>query len=526
MTGLLVADPQGSPAVSRFSLTLTDVSKRFGPVLADDHVSFSVPAGSIHAIVGENGAGKTTLMRIIYGLYQPDEGTIELNGAPVVFQSPRDALSKGVGMVHQHSLLVNSLSVLENILLSLPGSGPPPWKQVLDELRRLSEHHHLHVDPLATVGALSVASRQRVEILGALFHQAGLLILDEPTSILTPQEVGELFAILRQLREAGRTLLLVTHKLHEVLAISDDVTILRAGRVVRSTPTASLNEREIVRLMVGHDVPPTAGQSRPTLRADGDPVLQVEHLCTRALDHARGLDDINFTVYPGEIVAITGVEGNGQLELTEALVGLAPISGGAIKLLGTNVRALSVGARRRLGMAYIPEDRMKRGISSDVSVGDNLILGHHRRPEFARAGFRRLRRVDQFTRRAITEYQIVANGPASLTGTLSGGNLQKLIAAREIEQGPRLLIAAQPTQGVDVAASHFIRSTLNRLRGEGTAVLLISADLAEVCDLSDRAIVLYNGRIAGELGRAALSEEAIGVLALGLGSQGSEVGQT
>lgn len=500
------------------ALAVRDVSKRFGSVLANDRVSFDVRPGSIHALVGENGAGKTTLMRIVYGLYAPDSGHIELDGRPVAFRGPRDALSRGIGMVHQHSLLVNSLTVAENVLLALPGLGRPPRARVRARLQALSDANNLRLDPAARVGALSVGARQRAEILGALFHGARLLILDEPTTVLTPREVAELFAVLRRLRDAGATIMLVTHKLTEVMALSDSVTVLRDGKVVETVATRATDERGLVRLMVGRDVPlrltdPAAARPAP---AATDPVLRLNGLTVHDDAGLERVRAVGFAVLPGEIVAVTGVEGNGQTELAEALVGLRPCASGEIQLRGQTVNGWSVQRRRQAGLAYVPEDRMVQGITPLVSVRDNLILGRHDRPPYARFGLRNLRATDRFARQAIDDFHIVAPSPASMATTLSGGNLQKVVVAREVSKAPLLLVAAQPTQGVDVAAAHLIRATLLRLRDEGVAIVLVSSDLSEVCDLADRAVVLYNGRVSGQVRRRDLSEEAIGVLAMGL----------
>ncbi len=513
------AEESAGAGGSTLSLKLDDISKAFGDVQANDRVSCEVAAGSIHALVGENGAGKTTLMRIIYGLYAPDSGHIELNGEAVSFNSPREALTRGIGMVHQHSLLVDSLTVVDNVLLALPGLGRPPRRQTLERLHAISEENHLHIDPSSEIGGLSVGGRQRAEILNALFHGARFLILDEPTTVLTPQEVDELFGVLRRLREHGTTIMVVTHKLAEVMAISDQVTVLRGGKVVASIPTHTTTDRDLVRMMVGKDVPlrvsdPSAERSAPM----ADPLIEVDGLVVRDASDVIRTRNVSFQVFPGEIVAITGVEGNGQIELTEALVGLRPITSGELKIGGHRATTWSVGRRRRAGLAYIPESRMTEGVNPSVSVRDNLILGHHNRRPYARLGVRNLRATNRFARDLVNDYHVRTPSVDSDAATLSGGNLQKVVVAREVSRSPRLLIAAQPTQGVDVEASHLIRSTLLRLREEGMGIILASSDLSEVCDLADRALVLYNGSIFGELPREGMTEETIGVYAMGLRS--------
>lgn len=498
------------------ALKVSDVCKRFGAVQANDHVTCEIAPGSIHALVGENGAGKTTLMRIVYGLYAPDSGHIEMNGEPVSFNSPRDALARGIGMVHQHSLLVSSLTVGENVLLSTPGLGRPPRRETFTRLQELSDANHLHLDPHAQVGRLSVGARQRAEILSALFHGARFVILDEPTTVLTPQEVDELFVVMRRLRAGGSTIMMVTHKLAEVMSISDRVTVLRAGKVVDTVLTAETNDRSLVRMMVGKDVPLRVSEPEATRPPAGlQPLLEVERVSVRDARGVNRVRDVSFQVFPGEIVAVTGVEGNGQIELTEAIVGLGPATG-EIQLSGQRIRRWSVSQRRKAGMAYIPESRMVEGINALVSVRDNLILGRHHQRPYARFGLRNLRATGRYARTLVENFHVVAPSIHSEAATLSGGNLQKIVVAREVTRSPRLLIAAQPTQGVDVAASHLIRSTLLRLRDEGMAIILVSSDLSEVCDLADRAVVLYNGEVFGELPRTDLSEEAIGMYAMGL----------
>jgi ABC-type uncharacterized transport system ATPase subunit len=508
--------PAAPAGVSALGLSVRNVTKRFGRVLANDDISLDVRAGSIHALVGENGAGKTTLMRIVYGLYPPDSGQVELNGEPVRFRSPRDALSYGVGMVHQHSLLVNSLSVAENVMLALPGVGIPPRHRILAKLRELADVNGLHVDPDASVGTLSVGARQRAEILSALFHGARLLILDEPTTVLTPQEVERLFSVLKALNEGGTTIAIVTHKLVEVVEFTERISVLRDGRLVATVATNETDEPALIRLMVGRDVPNRARSEAVTAaKPTASTTLSVRNLVIRDADGAERVRRASFDVHAGEIVAITGVEGNGQAELVDAIVGMQTVNGGEIELAGESVTDWSVARRRHAGLAYVPESRMTEGISGLVSVRDNLVLGRHNQRPFARFGIRNLRATTRAAQELIQSYNIVAPSTESPAATLSGGNLQKVVVAREIAKSPSLLVAAQPTQGVDVAAAHMIRSTLLRLRSEGVAVLLVSSDLSEVSDLADRALVLYNGSIFGELARAELSEEALGYLAMG-----------
>lgn len=508
-----------STGATALALSIRHVSKRFGHVQANDDVSFDVAAGSVHALVGENGAGKTTLMRIVYGLYPPDAGSIVLDDAALSFRGPRDALRRGVGMVHQHSLLVGSLSIAENVMLSLPGIGLPRHQQVIARLRALSQENGLGLDPEAVVNDVSVGARQRAEILNALYHGARLLILDEPTTVLTPQEVEQLFAVLRRLNASGTTIMIVTHKLVEVMAVSDAVTVLRQGRHVVTLPTASTDESALVRLMVGRDVPHRARvEEGTTVDPEVAPILRVADLRAQdafGIERVRGVD---FEVRPGEIVAITGIEGNGQTELTEAIVGTRPLIAGTIELGGEEIQRWPVGRRRRAGLAYVPESRMTEGICSLVSVRDNLVLGRHDRRPFARFGLRNGRATGRLARELVGEYAIVAPSLDADCGTLSGGNMQKVVVARELSKEPLLLVAAQPTQGVDVSAAHMIRSSLLRMREHGVGIVLLSSDLSEVCDLADRAVVLFNGTVFGQLSREQLTEEAVGLYAMGIAS--------
>lgn len=501
------------------ALETVALTKRFGALLANDAVSLRVPAQTIHAVVGENGAGKTTLMRMVYGLYLPDSGAIHLDGQPVSFGSPRDALARGVAMVHQTSLLVGSLTVAENIMLSLTGRRRTSRRAVVERLAGLSGENGLGIDPRATVNSLSVGMRQRAEIVGALYHDARLLILDEPTTVLTPKEASRLFTVLDELTRRGTTVVLVTHKLREVLAVSRNVSVLRGGRLVAEAPTVQLDEKELVRLMVGRDVALSVSDGRTAMRIpaiEATPNLHVEDLVVVDRLGVRRVNGISLSVQPGEIVAVTGVEGNGQNELVHALIGLEPAVAGRIRLDGTDITGASIGKRRRLGLGYIPESRPTEGLASELAIEDNLVLGQHRHPRFAHRGIRRRRQTRDFATQQIQEFEVVAPGPDVAVSTLSGGNAQKVVVAREVSKAPRVLLAVQPTQGVDVAAAFAIRATLSRLRNEGMSILLVTSDLREACDLCDRAVVLYNGAVAGERTHERATEESLGALAMGV----------
>jgi ABC-type uncharacterized transport system ATPase subunit len=507
------------PELRPAALETIAITKRFGSLVANNNVTMQVPGQTIHAVIGENGAGKTTLMRMIYGLYVPDAGEIRLNGERVVFGSPRGALARGVAMVHQTSLLVGSLTVAENIQISLGRGVKASRRAVVQRLADLSEVNSLGIDPNATVDSLSVGMRQRAEILGALYHKATLLILDEPTTVLTPKEATRLFGVLRDLVSRGTTVVLVTHKLREVLAIANNVSVLRGGELVAEARTSDVDERQLIRLMVGRDVALSVSDTHPSQHAssaESTPTLNVDDLVVVDELGVRRVDNVSFVLRPGEILAITGVEGNGQRQLVESIVGLERIASGQVRLLGTDITRAAIGRRRRLGLGYIPESRATEGLAHDLAIEENIVLGQHRRPRFARWGMRRMRPTREFALEQIREFDVVAPGPAASVGTLSGGNAQKVVVAREVAKQPRVLLAVQPTQGVDVAAALAIRQTLRRLRDEGISILLVTSDLREACDLCDRALVLYNGAIAGERARNDATEESLGALAMGL----------
>jgi simple sugar transport system ATP-binding protein len=506
-------------------LELREITKRFGEVLANDRVSLTVEPGTIHAVVGENGAGKSTAMRIAYGFYGADSGQVVIDGAARRLASPEDAIRLGVGMVHQHFMLVDTMTVAENIVLGAePGS---PFALDLagaeERIRALSRELDLAVDPRARIETLSVGEQQRVELLKALYREARLLILDEPTAVLTPQDVAELFKVLKRMREQGRTLVIITHKLSEVLAISDAVTVMRDGRVVGRVRTRDTSAAELARLMVGREVllRVTKGPAMPVMPgASGSPVLAVRDLTVQAADGSPRLAGVSFTVRAGEIVGIAGVEGNGQTELVEALAGLVPRErlGGRIELSGEEITALPARRRKERGIAHIPEDRLRRGLVLDFDLAENAILGvHDRPPAVAGPGGVWLDRAAILARtgRLLAEFDVRPADPALPARALSGGNQQKLVAGREITLPPKLLLVAQPTRGVDIGAIEFIHRQLIALRDQGCAILLVSAELEEVTALADRLLVFHQGRIAGEVDPAVASAEEIGLLMTG-----------
>ncbi|MBA3804403.1 MAG: ABC transporter ATP-binding protein [Acidobacteria bacterium] len=500
-------------------LELRNITKRFGDVLANDGVNIRVAPATIHAIVGENGAGKSTAMRIAYGFYTADDGEIVIDGEVRAIQSPHDAIALGVGMVHQHFMLVEPMTVAENIVLGAePGSAVAlDLGRAATEIGALSDEFKLQIDPNATVENLSVGQQQRVELLKALYRQARLLILDEPTAVLTPQEVEEFFAILRRMREQGKTIIIITHKLSEVLAISDDVTIMRDGRVVGELKTAETNAAVLARLMVGRDV---LLRIEKTEAKTGEAVLSVHELSVTASDGTRRLNKATFEVRAGEIVGVAGVEGNGQTELIEGLAGLVAHARvtGKIEFQGRDITRTDARRRKELGIAHVPEDRHRRGLLLDFDLSENSILGvHYRRPAVAHFGNILLDdgAIRQHAQQIIKDFDVRPNDPDLPARSLSGGNQQKLIIGREFDLQPKLLLVSQPTRGVDIGAIEFIHSKLVGLRDAGCAVLLVSAELEEVTALADRLLIVHEGQIVGEVDPKQATIEEIGLLMTG-----------
>lgn len=494
-------------------LELKNITKTFGNVIANNDVSIKIEKGTIHAIVGENGAGKSTVMRIAYGFYKADSGEILVDGKPVSIKSPQDAINLGIGMVHQHFMLVDTMTVGENIILGAEGGNRAAidWKKANADILTLSNELRLGVSPKALIEDLSVGAQQRVELLKALYRDAKLLILDEPTAVLTPQEVEDFFNILRRMREAGKTIVIITHKLEEVLAISDEVTVMRDGRVVGNVKTAETNQKELARMIVGRDVllrvEKTSAEPRET-------VLKIENLSVTG-KHGAALNDVSLNVRAGEIVGIAGIEGNGQTELIEAVAGLIPIQAGYIELLGKDISKLSVRRRTELGIAHIPEDRHKRGLLLDSDLKENAILGVHYRAPVSSGVFLSSSVVERRTSEIIENFDVRPPNPELSAKSLSGGNQQKLIIGREFELNPKLLLVSQPTRGVDIGAIEFIHRKLIALRDAGTAVLLVSAELEEVTALADRLLVIYKGKFVGEVDPKVVSNEEIGYLMTG-----------
>ena len=495
-------------------IELRNITKTFGDVVANNDVSFAVTKGTIHAIVGENGAGKSTIMRIAYGFYNADSGEILVDGNQVEIRTPHDAIKLGIGMVHQHFMLVDTMSVAENIILGAETGGAfdLDLEKADREIRALSEELKLNIDPHALIEDLSVGQQQRVELLKALYRNAELLILDEPTAVLSPQEVEEFFAILRRMKVQGKTIIIITHKLEEVLAISDEVTVMRDGKVVGNVQTSSTNAQELARMIVGRDVLLRVEKTDAQPTAD---VLEITNLSIPG-KHGMAVDNVSFSVRAGEIVGIAGIEGNGQTELIEALAGLRFPSSGEIRFEGNTVTRKSARELKELGIAHIPEDRHKRGLLLASDLAENSILGVHYRPPIAAAsGLMNSAAINTRVNEIIKNFDVRPPVPSLPAKSLSGGNQQKLIIGREFELDPKLLLVSQPTRGVDIGAIEFIHRKLIALRDAGSAILLVSAELEEVTALADRLLVIREGKIVGEFDPKQTSVEEIGLMMTG-----------
>lgn len=496
-------------------LEMLGITKRFPGVVANDHVDFSVEEGEIHALVGENGAGKTTLMRILYGMESPDEGIIRLGGRAVRVPNPQAAIRLGIGMVHQHFQLVPSFTALENIVLN----REPRRGLLLDRqharraLETLIERLGLEVNLNTRVSELSVGERQRVEILKLLYRNARLIILDEPTAVLTPQETHALFGMLRRLKEEGRTIIFISHRLSEVMEIADRVTVLRRGRVVGVRSVASTDERELARMMVG-EVVAVARQAGRSLE-NAPPALIVRDVALAEVPGRLSLKSLSFEVRRGEILGVAGVEGNGQQELVELLAGLRFPQKGQILLDGQDITFMDVRGRRRHGLAVIPPDRLQEGLSLPAPVWANLIATRYHLPPFSHLGFLNRPLIRSYAAQLIQKFEVMVSSIDAPALTLSGGNLQRLIIAREVSTPPRVLIAAHPTRGLDMRATQAIRKLLLELADQGTAVLLISTDIDELLALADRLLVLHRGEIAGFLPISQADPESLGLLMAG-----------
>jgi simple sugar transport system ATP-binding protein len=493
------------------------ITKRFPGVVANDAVDFEASVGEVHALLGENGAGKSTLSNILTGLYRADEGDLRLYGRPVEFQSPRDALDAGIGMVHQHFRLVEPFTVAENVVLGdhrdVGRSFLLRPRMIEQRVSELADRYGLHVEPRARIWQLSVGEQQRVEILKALYREARVLILDEPTAVLTPQEAEALFVTLRAMAADGRTVIFISHKLNEVTAVADRVTVLRAGRSVATVGTAGATPRSLASLMVGRELADVRPQrERPV---PGDVVLRLDRVSAVGDRGVASLRDVSLEVRSGEVLAVAGVAGNGQRELAEVITGLRRAAGGTVSVAG---RALGSDPRAaiRAGVAHVPEDRLHTGVAPSMSIASNLVLKSYRGAEISRGPFLRLRRIRDHALSLMGRYDVKAPGPSLPARQLSGGNLQKVVLGREFEGHPRVLVAAAPTRGLDVGAIEAVHAYLRQAAADGVAILLVSEDLDEVLTLADRIVVLYEGRVAGEVDAGVATVEQLGLLMAGV----------
>ncbi|CAG1007860.1 methyl coenzyme M reductase system, component A2 [Anaerolineales bacterium] len=505
--------PSGRTRIN--SLEMHGITKRFPGVLASDHVNFDVKSGEVHALLGENGAGKSTLMKILYGLYHPDEGEILINGKPVRISSPTDSINFGIGMIHQHFMLVPTLTVAENVALGLPSSRGlmTDLDRVSKRIVELADIYSLRMDPSAYVWQLSVGQQQRVEIIKALYRGAALLILDEPTAVLTPQEVDELFAIMKQMVKDGHGLVFISHKLHEVVEISNRVSVLRDGRMIGTRPTSEITKQVLANWMVGREVGFTPDRGQVEC---GSPRLQVKNVSCGSDRGTPGLRSVNLDVCSGEVLGIAGVSGNGQRELAETVAGLRKVTSGQVLLEGQDVTNLPPAELTERMLSYIPEERMRDGMIREFTVAENMVLREHHKAPYSRYGFLNLGEISRHSDELIKQFRVKTPSRDTRAKNLSGGNIQKIVLAREIFRTPRVIIAAQPTRGLDIGATEYVREQLLEQRRKGVAVMLISEDLDEILALSDRIAVLYEGQVMDIVLRENATPEKLGLLMAGV----------
>ncbi|HET9906145.1 MAG TPA: ABC transporter ATP-binding protein [Anaerolineales bacterium] len=500
-----------TPAVEMKGITKFFASTQ---VRANEGVDFSVEHGEVHALVGENGAGKTTLMNILYGLIKPDSGEIIIDGEKVRIDHPDEAIKHGIGMVHQHFKLVPSFTVAQNILLGMEPTqtgfiNQQKENELVDEL---AKKFNLPVDPAARIWDLPVSMQQRVEILKVLERRAKILILDEPTAVLTPQEVNELITVIRGLSKQGYTIIFITHKLIEVMTVADRVSVMRGGRMMGTKKVSETSIPELASMMVGREV---LLRVKKKEMQRGEVVLEAKDISIADVNGLAAISHVSFNVHKGEIVGIAGVSGNGQTELVEAISGMNNLDGGEIVFRGKTINEQSVGQRRDMGMAHIPEDRMVVGLNLQTTLDENLIVSRYDHSEFSRYGFLLMKSINEFAQKVVNAFSIAAARPGEGISMLSGGNLQKVVVGRELSGDPSFIIANQPTRGLDVGSIEFVHKTLIEERDKGAGVLLVSVELDEIMALSDRILVLYRGRIQGELDAATATEEEVGILMAG-----------
>ena len=497
-------------------LELKNITKRFPGVLANDHINFTLEKGEIHALLGENGAGKTTLMNILYGLYQPDEGEVLVNGQPIKVHSPSDAITAGIGMVHQHFMLIPVFTVTENVMLGDEAVHPGGFLdrgQAAEQIRQISEQYHLAVEPETYIKDLPVGVQQRVEIIKLLYREADILILDEPTAVLTPQEADELFRIMQSLIEKGKSIIFITHKLREVMDFADRITVIRRGKVVGTTTPEEADQRSLAEMMVGRAVQLELDKAPPQA---GDIVLSVKDL--EVIDDRKqvAVDGVSFDVHAGEVLGIAGVQGNGQTEIVEAITGLRSPKEGQIHLLGETITNASPRQITELGSAHVPEDRQRDGLVLPFPVHDNLVLNTYYQQPFTKGIVMQEQIIFQDAEKLVEEFDIRTPSAATPAGSLSGGNQQKVIVAREFSRPIKLLVASQPTRGLDVGSVEYIHNRIIEKRDNGCAVLLVSSELDEIMELADRIAVMYRGQIIATVPAEEATKEGIGLLMAGI----------
>ncbi|MCW5875727.1 MAG: ABC transporter ATP-binding protein [Anaerolineales bacterium] len=497
-------------------LELRNITKRFPGVLANDRINLTLNQGEIHALLGENGAGKTTLMNILYGLYQPDEGEIFINGQQVQVHSPTDAINAGVGMVHQHFMLIPVFTVTENVMLgdeSVKVAGVLDRQAAAERIREISSAYGLAVNPDDYVRDLPVGGQQRVEIIKLLYREADILILDEPTAVLTPQEADDLFKIMHSLTERGKSIIFITHKLREVLDIADRITVIRRGKMVGSTTPKQANQSKLAAMMVGREVDLSVHKKAAK---PGEAVLAVQNLQVADDRGQVAVDGVSFTVQAGEVLGVAGVQGNGQTELVESITGLRPAQGGSVRLLGEEITHADPRRITELGSAHIPEDRQRDGLVLNFPVADNLVLNTYYQEPFSKGAVLQQEAILETARQRVTNFDIRTPSAETRAGSLSGGNQQKVIVARELSRPVKLVVASQPTRGLDVGSIEYIHGRLIESRDQGVAVLLVSSELDEIMQLSDRIAVMYRGKIVDVLPAKGASKEKIGLLMAGV----------
>ena len=506
-----------------YVIEMLNITKEFPGIKANDNITLQLRRGEVHALLGENGAGKSTLMSVLFGLYQPEAGTIKKNGEEVKISNPNDANDLGIGMVHQHFKLVEIFTVLENIILGVEPNkmGFLQKAEARKKVVELSERYGLKVDPDAKIEDISVGMQQRVEILKMLYRENEILIFDEPTAVLTPQEIDELMEIMRGFTREGKSILFITHKLNEIMAVADRYTVLRKGKYMGTVDIKDTTKEELSRMMVGRQVSFTVDKQPQKL---GDVVLDVQHVTVPSKVHKNdAVKDVSFQVRAGEIVCLAGIEGNGQTEFAYGLTGLEKLSGGKITLKGYDITHAHIRERSKLGMSHIPEDRHKHGLVLDFTLAENLVLQRYWQPEFQQSGFIRKGAVRQYAEKLIEQYDIRSGqGPDTVVRSMSGGNQQKAIVAREIDKDPELLVAIQPTRGLDVGAIEYIHKQLVAQRDAGKAVLLVSLELDEVMNVPDRILVMYEGEIVGEFKPDEVTVEELGLYMAGAKRKGGE----